>query len=101
MASPVVARFGRRVAMERKRRGWSIADLAAKAGIGATIISNLEHGRQGCTLDSAVPLASTLGISLDGLDGPCGRCAGKPHPGYTCGLCGASGEDPQRGGACA
>lgn len=96
-ASRVVIRFGHRVTAGRRRNGWTIAELSAKAGVGVTIISNLEHGRQGCTLDSAVPVASALGIDMNGLDGPCGQCRDKPPAGFICGDCGASG--PQRGEA--
>jgi transcriptional regulator with XRE-family HTH domain len=98
MTSAVVTRFGRRVAGERRRRGWTVAELAVKAGVGTHAIGNLEHGRQGCTLDSAALLAAALEISLDGLAGPCERCGDQPPPGYTCNDCGTQGEDPQRRG---
>ncbi len=95
-ASAVVARFGRRIVAERRRRGWTRADLAGKTGLSVTVLGNLEHARQGCTLDSAAAIAAALGISLDGLDGPCGRCAGQPPAGYACQACGAAGQEPQR-----
>ena len=95
------ARFGRRIAAERKRRGWSTTALAGKAGTGRTVIMKLERGTQGCTLDSAVLLADALGISLDGLSGPCGQCHDRPPSGFTCDACGTAGpqaQDQRRGG---
>lgn len=94
-ASPAVTRFGRRVAAERNRRGWTLAEVSAKSGVGVTIIGNLERGSQGCVLDSAIPLAAALEISLDGLTGPCDRCGDNPPAGYACRTCGAEGAVPQ------
>jgi len=95
MADRIAARFGHRIAAERKRRGLSVVALAAGSGVGRTIIRNLETGQKGCHLDSAVLLAAALGISLDGLSGPCERCGDHPAAGWTCNACGVSGEDPQ------
>ena len=94
-ADPIAVRFGRRVAAERGRRGWTTENLTAKSGVQRHTIYNLEHGKQGCQLDSAVKLAAALGISLDGLSGPCERCGDRPAAGWTCNSCGASGEEPQ------
>lgn len=97
-STPVAERFGRRIAAERQRRGWSVTDLAEKSGVTRNVIRDLERGIRGCRLDSAVLAAAPLEISLDGLTGPCGRCGDEPEPGYDCRACGAHGDEPQRGG---
>jgi transcriptional regulator with XRE-family HTH domain len=71
-ANPIAARFGQRVAAERRNRGLTLAALAAQAGVTPGRVSELEAGLRGCRLDTAVLLASVLGISLDGLAGPAG-----------------------------
>ena len=93
MADPIAARFGRRIAAERKRRRLSTESLAASAGVGRNVIRNLEQGLLGSRLDSAVKLAGALDISLDGLSGPCERCGDHPAAWTTCNACGASGEE--------
>jgi transcriptional regulator with XRE-family HTH domain len=95
MPSTIAARFGYRIAAGRKRRGWTIAELAAKSGVERGVINHLEHGHRGCRLDSAVLLAAALEITLDGLAEPCKWCGDKPPPGFTCNACGTNGEEPQ------
>lgn len=92
--STIAVRFGRRVRTERQRRGLSVSALAAKAGVAHRIVYGLESGTRGCHLDSAVRIADALGISLDGLTGPCGRCGDEPEPWRTCNACGVSGPEP-------
>lgn len=89
------ARFGERVAAKRAERGWSMRDLCARAGLPAepSAIQRIEKGGgHGAGLNVAVPIARALGISLDGLCGPCERCADHPPAGFTCKTCGAEGE---------
>jgi transcriptional regulator with XRE-family HTH domain len=101
MGDRIAARFSRRVTAERKRRRWTVAELSAKTGVGVSAIGYLEREDRGCRLETAVLLAAALGISLDGLAAPCGRCGDGPAPGFTCRACGTEGPEPepqQRGG---
>jgi transcriptional regulator with XRE-family HTH domain len=89
------ARFGGRVAAKRAERGWSMRQLCARAGLPAepSAIRRIERGGgNGAGLNVAVPIARALGISLDGLDGPCARCGDKPPAGFMCPVCGTEGE---------
>lgn len=82
-------RFGRRVAMARAARDWSMRGLCMKAGIpSASTIDRIEDGSS-VSLDTAARVARALGLSLDGLLDPCRQCQDAPPPGFTCNACGA------------
>jgi transcriptional regulator with XRE-family HTH domain len=101
VSTSVSARFGQLIAAERQRRNLSLTALSAMAGVSATVLGNLESGRQGCRLDTALLVASECGISLDDLKkprDPCERCGDRPMNGWTCNLCGAAGAEPQQRG---
>ena len=87
------ARFGKMVAAERARRGWSMRELLAWAGLPAApaTVVRIEDGG-GTRLDIAARVARALGLSLDGLLDPCGQCRDAPPPGFTCNTCGAEHE---------
>jgi HTH-type transcriptional regulator / antitoxin HipB len=85
--------FGRRIARERKARGWSQVELARKAGLRASkLVSNYEAGASEPVLSNAAALARALGVSLDALIAPpgCETCDGIPPAGMTCNACGRS-----------
>jgi transcriptional regulator with XRE-family HTH domain len=97
VSTSVSARFGQLIAAERQRRNLSLTALSAMAGVSATVLGNLESGRQGCRLDTALLVASECGISLDGLKkprDPCKRCGDKPEPWRICAACDAKGPTP-------
>jgi transcriptional regulator with XRE-family HTH domain len=50
--------------------GWSIDDLAERSLINASTISRIETGKRRPGLNHLVPLANTLGLSLDELVSP-------------------------------
>jgi ribosome-binding protein aMBF1 (putative translation factor) len=57
-------RLGDRIRTARLRRAWSVAMLAAKAGINRNTLSAIEHGKPGT---SVVALTSVLwALGLDG-----------------------------------
>jgi ribosome-binding protein aMBF1 (putative translation factor) len=91
-AAIAAIRFGGRVAAERRRRGWSTAEAAAGTGIGKMRLAAIERGVPSIPLGVAAQLAATLGISLDGLLGPCPQCGDSPPPGFTCNACGTGAE---------
>lgn len=67
---PILAELGENLAMARKRRGWSQAELAQRIGAGRDTISRMERGY---SVGTDV-LASTL--DLMGFASPLSRLAG-------------------------
>jgi transcriptional regulator with XRE-family HTH domain len=75
--------FRRKIRDERKRRGWTQSDLAARlaehgvTGWRAATVAKLENGDRGVQLGEAVALADILGgVSLDLLAGRHGQPVG-------------------------
>ncbi len=48
----------------RRERGWSLEDLADRAGLHRTTLGLVERGKRGLTLDSAARLARALDTPL-------------------------------------
>ena len=59
--------FRTRLRAERNRRGWSIRDLAARAGAHYRTVAQLERGGASPTLDTALRLAAALSVPLESL----------------------------------
>jgi transcriptional regulator with XRE-family HTH domain len=52
----------------RTAKGWSQADLAARAGISRDVVANLETSRRGSIgLSQALAIADALEVSLEAL----------------------------------
>lgn len=62
-----VAQLGQRIRVARIRRGWSVADLASKAGINRNTLTALELGKPGTAIGVGVTVLWALGLdkSLD------------------------------------
>lgn len=58
------ARLGARIRARRTAKGWSQAELAEAAGVGANYVGILERGVKLPTLDTLVSLAKALGVSV-------------------------------------
>jgi len=78
-ASDRVKDLGYRVRLARTRRGLSIAELAAKAGINRNTLNALELGRPGVAFGAYVTVLWALGLdkTLDGLAHPDADIHGK------------------------
>jgi transcriptional regulator with XRE-family HTH domain len=61
------AALARRVRLERETRGWSLADLAARAGVSKAAISKIERGETSPTAALLVRLAGAFDLTLAGL----------------------------------
>ena len=61
------ARIARRVRLEREMRGWSLADLAERAGVSKATISKIEREEVSPTAVILVRLASAFDLTLAGL----------------------------------
>jgi len=55
----------KRVRSLRERRGWSLSELARRAGIGVSTLSEIEAGQSAPRLDTLVALAHALGAPLE------------------------------------
>lgn len=95
-ARAAAATFARRIAQERKRRGLSLRDVGAAAGISASQVLRAEQGtgRDGISLRSALQIAAALKMSVDGLlKAPeCAWCDDAPPSGFICGYCRKGGK---------
>lgn len=81
--------FADRVKRKRTERGWSIRQLATKAGISGSTASRVEHGTE-TWLSVAAQIAEALGVPLAELVAKpvCGQCDGSPPAGFICSACG-------------
>jgi transcriptional regulator with XRE-family HTH domain len=57
-----IERLGQRIRIARIRRGWSIADLAIKAGINRNTLSSLELGKPGTAIGVCLTVLWALGL---------------------------------------
>jgi len=58
------ASFGDAVRLARDKAKLTQADLAAKLGLSRPAVANIELGRQGVLLHTALDIATSLGVSL-------------------------------------
>lgn len=58
---------GPRLRAARRDRGWTLDDLAERAGISASTLSRLESGKRQASLELLLPLTRQLGIRIDDL----------------------------------
>lgn len=56
--------LGRRIRAERATRGWSMRQVAIKAGLGVMTVMRAEHGRE-IAFSSAARIAAALDVPLD------------------------------------
>ncbi|MBN9215612.1 MAG: XRE family transcriptional regulator [Microbacterium sp. SCN 70-200] len=63
-------RVGPRLRAARQAKGWTLDDLASRAGISASTLSRLEAGKRQASLELLVPLTRMLGIRIDDLVAP-------------------------------
>lgn len=56
--------LGRLLREERKRQGYTQAELAEAADVGVTYVINLEHGKQTSEIGKALHLVELLSIDL-------------------------------------
>ena len=59
--------FAANVAAVRKRRGWTQATLAERAGIDLITVQHLEGARKTAKITTLVALARALGVTTDAL----------------------------------
>jgi transcriptional regulator with XRE-family HTH domain len=74
-----VAQLGQRIRIARLRRGWSVADLARKAGINRNTLTALELGKAGTAVGVCFTVLWALGLdrTLGGVADPDADLHGK------------------------
>lgn len=65
-----LASVGPRLRAARKERGWTLDELAERAGMSASTLSRLESGKRQASLELLLPLTRRLGIRVDDLLAP-------------------------------
>ena len=65
--------FAKRLREARNIKGWTINQMAEKAGIAANSISGYERGKGEPTMFALILLADTLGVTTDYLTGRDGK----------------------------
>ncbi|MFC0678526.1 helix-turn-helix domain-containing protein [Lysobacter korlensis] len=58
---------GSRLRAVRHSRGWTLDELATRAGMSASTLSRLESGKRQASLELLLPLTRQLGIRIDDL----------------------------------
>lgn len=56
--------LGALIRAERKRQGFTQAQLAGLCNVGVTFLSKLENGKESAEIDKAISVATMLGIDL-------------------------------------
>lgn len=60
-------RLGPRLRAARQEHGWTLDDLAGRAGLSVSTLSRLESGKRQASLELLLPLTRQLGIRIDDL----------------------------------
>ena len=60
-------RIGARIRLEREARGWSLTDLAARAGVSRAMIHKVERGDSSPTANLLAKLSGAFGLSMSTL----------------------------------
>lgn len=74
-----VVQLGQHIRIARLRRGWSVADLASKAGINRNTLTALELGKPGTAIGVCFTVLWALGLdrTLNGMADPDADLHGK------------------------
>lgn len=59
--------LGPRLRAARQERGWTLDELAGRAGMSVSTLSRLESGKRQASLELLLPLTKQLGIRVDDL----------------------------------
>lgn len=65
--SDELKQIGPRLRAIRNSRGWTLDEVALRAGMSASTLSRLESGKRQASLELLLPLTKQLGIRLDDL----------------------------------
>lgn len=68
-ASKFALGLGRRVRRQRRRNGWTLADVSGTSGLSKTFLSDIENGKSIISAYNLLRLARVLGVSVAWLIG--------------------------------
>ena len=63
----ISARIGKRVALEREQRGWSLSELAERSGVSRAMIHKVERGESSPTATLLGKLSGAFGLTVSTL----------------------------------
>ncbi len=67
MAEKIAVRFGKRLRVLRRRRGWTQLQLGEKLGLDRGYISDIENGKRNVSLEVLEIIATGFEMSVSGL----------------------------------
>lgn len=67
MAEKIAVRFGKRLRVLRRRRGWTQLQLGEKLGLDRGYISDIENGKRNVSLKVLEIIATGFEMSVSGL----------------------------------
>jgi len=67
MKNDIDLQISARIRIERESRGWSLADLAARAGVSRAMIYKIEHAESSPTANLLGKLSGAFGLSMSTL----------------------------------
>jgi transcriptional regulator with XRE-family HTH domain len=57
-----IQQLAERIKIARQRRGWTVAETAARAGINRNTLTSLEHGKPGVSISAYISTLWVLGL---------------------------------------
>nr|WP_269327701.1 helix-turn-helix transcriptional regulator [Kineosporia mesophila] len=63
-----MAAFGAQIAVARRERGWTAADLAERLGVSAPLVGKIERGVPGTAIGTVFEAAVLCGVPLFSVD---------------------------------
>ncbi|MBX3285815.1 MAG: helix-turn-helix domain-containing protein [Acidimicrobiales bacterium] len=67
-AGAAITVLGQQIRLERQRRGWTVANLAARAGVSSPTIVAIEAGSPGTSIGNVFNAAVVVGVRLFGAE---------------------------------
>jgi len=64
-------RFAKRVRRRREELGWTVTELARRAGVNREYLRSIERGEVNTSLDKGVMIAWALGKGIEDMIAPC------------------------------
>ncbi len=69
-AADAVTILGQQIRQARQARGWTAADLAARAGVSNPTLLAIENGAPGTAIGTVLNVAAIVGVPLFGITDP-------------------------------
>jgi len=63
-AKDAVHLLGQQIKLARKQQGWTVQNLAERAGISRMTLQKIEHGEMTCSIGMVFEVAAIVGVEL-------------------------------------